>query len=177
MGENNMSYLIGCAVGILFGIMCKVLMAKFFTKDKSGKSKYDERQKIVRGRGYKYGFFTLLICMALDILLGTTLEMYIDRSVLIFTSLCLAVVVHAAYSIWNDGYFSINEEPTKIIIVLSVIGVINLWIGIRHIVHGTIIEEGIVGMNAMNLICGIMMLLILSVLAIKKQCSKCADER
>ena len=59
-GEYSVSYIIGVVVGfvLIFGIM--FFVSKQLNADKSMKTKYDERQQIVRGDAYKYSFWTMV---------------------------------------------------------------------------------------------------------------------
>ncbi|MBO5371355.1 MAG: hypothetical protein J6A75_01405 [Lachnospiraceae bacterium] len=175
--EYNMGYVVGAGVGILFGIIFIAFFMKFTKKDGSMKCRFDERQNIIRGKGYKYAFFTLLIYNALDILSGSILAMYFEREVITFFGIILAVVVYAAYAIWNEGYFSLNENPKRVMILFGVVSVINLASGITSIAEGSIIEAGKVTFRAMNLLCGLMMLFILGVLAVKNISRNRAQER
>ena len=61
------SYATGLAVGIVTALIIFALSWKF--SKKSMKGTFDERQELVRGRGYKYASFTMLGLMVLDLLL------------------------------------------------------------------------------------------------------------
>ena len=63
----NNDYATGLAVGIIVAIVILGIIWKF-SKNKM-KGKFDERQELVRGRGYKYACFTLLGLLTLDLLL------------------------------------------------------------------------------------------------------------
>ncbi len=56
---------VGVVIGLIVGIICVVLLLAVTKTDENVKYKYDERQELVRGRGFKYGFFILLIYNAI----------------------------------------------------------------------------------------------------------------
>ena len=68
------SYSIGKATGLAFGIavglLICVILFRYMNRDKKLRTKYDERQEAVRGKGYTFGFWG---CMA-----GAALVMILD---------------------------------------------------------------------------------------------------
>lgn len=52
MGSHEVGYLIGVMVGLVVGLLAAAMFLKFIKKDHSWKCKYDERQELVRGRGF-----------------------------------------------------------------------------------------------------------------------------
>ena len=62
----NNDYAAGLAVGIIAAIVFFGIIWKF-NKNKM-KGNFDERQELVRGRGYKYASFTMLGLLTLDLL-------------------------------------------------------------------------------------------------------------
>ena len=61
------SYAAGLAFGIVTALIIFALVWKF--SKKSMKGTFDERQELVRGRGYKYACFTFLGLLTLDLLI------------------------------------------------------------------------------------------------------------
>ena len=64
---KSAEYATGMAVGIIAALALFFIIWKF-NKTKL-KGQFDERQELVRGRGYKYACFTLLGLAVLDLLL------------------------------------------------------------------------------------------------------------
>ena len=54
-----MDFATGFAIGFLFVILLVIIVS--LNKNKKIGGEYDERQQIVRCKGYKAGFFTMLI--------------------------------------------------------------------------------------------------------------------
>ena len=49
----------GMVFGLMIGLVIAVILLKFANKDHRFKTQYDERQESIKGRGYKYSFYTL----------------------------------------------------------------------------------------------------------------------
>ena len=59
--NGNLSHALGFILGVtlITGIIVAMLM--FFTsRDKKLKRKYDERQELIRGKAFKYAFYTVI---------------------------------------------------------------------------------------------------------------------
>ena len=56
----NIAYIIGVIVGVAVGLVLTFLLIRYSRTDKKIKPKYDERQELIRGRGFKYAFYTRL---------------------------------------------------------------------------------------------------------------------
>ncbi|MBE5880438.1 MAG: hypothetical protein E7288_10780 [Lachnospiraceae bacterium] len=161
----KISFIFGAAIGLtVVGIVLAI------TKNgNKTKCEYDERQELVRGRGFKYGFFSMLIGNGIFIMLkvlGVTLFDNIEAAMMI--SIIIGVCIFASYCIWNDGYFALNENRRKLYIVLGVIGGINIIVSIGNIVHGSILEEGRLTLQSGNLFVAIVFIVIFIVLLLKQ---------
>ncbi len=179
--KQSTAYLLGFMVGVglvlVVFFVAIILFLKATKKDGSIKCKYDERQELMRGRGFKYAFFTLLIynfiipmCEVFEI------ELPADKYALFMIGAVLALVVHVVYSIWNEAYFSLNENPKKIMIGLAFIGFANLALGIMRIVDGTFITDGKLTFNSINFMLGIAFVIIFATLAAKQIVNKREDD-
>ena len=169
-GEREMSaaYIAGVAVGVLVGVLLIFVFLKMTKTDGRMKCEYDERQMRARGNGFKYGFFTMLICnliLAFAVMEESFLRM--DRSVLMILSIMIGVIVYVSYCIWNDAYFSLNENRRKVLIAFVIIGVFNLVLGIGNLYSGDAFTDGVLNFHSVNLFCGILFLMIFAVLLAK----------
>ena len=167
---RSTAYSLGYLCGMLFGVACGLiivmLMFKYVKVKKDGSNfEYDERQQVARGNGFKYGYITGIIyntILCFIAMLENPLP--IDMSVLILAGILLSVLVYVVYCIQHDAYVSLNENANRLMIVFAIIGGVNSLIGIMHIIHGTIIEDGIITFRCINLLCGIMMLVVTGIL-------------
>ncbi len=172
----NIQYTLGILIGVLCGLILAVILLKATKRDGKIKCRYDERQELARGRAFKYGFFTLLIGDAVYALLdevGLGLPLTGGGAAAIIIVIGVAVMV--SYSIWQDAYFSLNENRKRLMVVFGALGLCNLVIGIRHILDGTIQRDGILDFRIMNLLCGGLFLLVFVELAVKQIVDSRAD--
>lgn len=153
------AYQLGFITGILAGLL---LLAIRYIKQKSKKKTcYDERQILARGKGFQYGFFTLLFYDLLfnaAYLDGTT---WCDNLTGNMFGITLSLCVFGIYCIWNDAYLSLNKKPRLIYLSFSIIMIANLSIGILSFLNGRLIQNGRVNIQIINLLLGIAILLFL----------------
>lgn len=164
--NNAMAIGIGC--GIVVALIITFILLLVMKTDGSLKCKYDERQELVRGRGFKYGFFTLLIYFAVYGYLGIALEkLPVDHMTGCFVGILLGVLVCACYQIWNEGYFALNENRRRVLIIFAVVAVVNFLIAGRNMMHGEMVHNGVLTIHSLNLFCGLMFIIIAVVLFLK----------
>jgi hypothetical protein len=152
-------YQIMMVCGLVLGFLLVAIVMTIATKDK--KAKYDERQALVRGRGFAYGFSGLLISNLVVFLLDIIgIDLHMRMSVAMLICSLVGITISACYCIWNDGYFAINQNKGLILIVIGIGGVINIGIGIASIVCNTFWINDQLSAPSMNLFCGIMCIVI-----------------
>jgi len=166
-----LAMLCGVACGlILVAIILKITKTK---KDNGIKCKYDERQIIARGHGFKLGFFTLVIYDFIYGMLGifSTKQLF-DPLLAMTIGIMIAAAVHITYCIWKEAYFSLNEEPKRVLIAFLLIALANILIGIVNISNGEIFTNGVLNFRIVNLLCGFFFFEIFIALGIKKLVNK-----
>lgn len=75
------------------------------------KAHYDERQELIRGRGFKYGFLTMMFVNA--ILAFVVSEIQLSPKFLLLASIFAGLWIFSIYVIWNSAYFAINQPKGK----------------------------------------------------------------
>lgn len=164
----NEGMLAGVVCGVIVGIILVMLIFKMTKKDGSMKCKYDERQNQVRGWGFKYGFYTLIIYdMAYGMIDMVIEKPFIESYAAMFIGMMLAVSVYVAYCIKNEGYYALNENPKRVTIAFVILGVLNAAMGIWECVDGNMIEEGVLTARCTNLLCGLIFLVLAAVTFVK----------
>ncbi|MDH5101196.1 hypothetical protein OQI87_08950 [Lactobacillus kefiranofaciens] len=99
------------AIGILVGIIVYILMVAFGSQKR--KHKYDERQKIIRAQGIKWGFI-VLVCGELVVTCFIKNNFFVKYSITInFAVIMLSLTVLAVYDILHGAYFAFNEKHIK----------------------------------------------------------------
>ena len=138
------SYGAGLAFGIVTALIIFALVWKF--SKRSMKGTFDERQELVRGRGYKYACFTMLGLLVLDLLIES-LDAFetlpVTRSLAIFIMILAGVMVYALYCIKNDSYFGVGTDTRTYRAVMWIVIVCNAISGFS----GLTVSEG----SAINL--------------------------
>ena len=167
----------GIVTGLLVGVILVILLLKVTKTDGSIKCKYDERQSADRGKGYKYGFFTFMFGNFLyAVACAAEVKLPLDEGAAMVLIIVTAVVVHISYCIWKDAYFSLNENRGRLMAAFAVISALNLFLGIRSILEGYGMKDGILTFNATNLLCGLMFVIIFLVMVAKHISEKTAGE-
>ena len=99
----------GILSGILLGLIICFIVFKFANNNHKAKTEYDERQKAVRGRGYMYGFYAMMIYEAIMIcasMSGVTIPA--APIAIHFTGIVLGGLVLSSYCIWNDAFIYVQ---------------------------------------------------------------------
>lgn len=146
---------------ILVCVILRLMTTKMMKSNGNRGYQYDERQQSVRGKGYQYAFFTLMIYDLIYALLEDMTEgMHMENSVAIFLGIFLSILIYASYCVWKDGYFAINIYPGRAVTILFLIGMLNFAVGVRSLMRGILWEDGKLTMHSVNLMCGILCLII-----------------
>lgn len=135
------SYASGLAFGIVTALVIFFIIWKL--KKKTMKGRFDERQELVRGRGYKYASFTLLILITLDLLI----ESYnaydvlpVSRTLALFIIILAGVMVYALYCIKNDSYFGVGTDTRTYRAVMWIVIVCNAVSGFTGLKDGAMVD-------------------------------------
>ena len=122
----NTPYVSGLAFGILTAVIILVIFRKF-NKNKL-KGSFDERQELVKGRGYKYSTFTFMIMLTLCLLMesfGAFEILPVTREVALFFIIIVGVLVFAVYCIMNDAYLGVGPNMRSYKALMWIIIVLN----------------------------------------------------
>lgn len=166
--------LTGMLTGVTFGIVLAMFLVALCNKDRKVKTDYDERQQQVRGKGFKYAFFTMFgATFVLIILKAAEVEIPIHDSVLLFFLVILGVAEYATYAILHDAYFGLNNKRDSYLIIFALIALLNIFATVRCGIEGELVVDGVLQLNGINLLCAALFLWLFIVLIIKK----IADEK
>ena len=98
----NMFRSAGITVGLLVGLILVAVFFKIANRDHRAKTDYDERQREIRGNGYRYAFYTLVIYDTVLIFMEVAeISLPVELYQLIFGGIVLAGMVLAGYTVWN----------------------------------------------------------------------------
>ena len=135
------SYAAGLAFGIVTALIIFAVIWKF--SKKSMKGTFDERQELVRGRGYKYASFTMLSLLVLDLLIessGAFETLPVTRTLAIFIMILAGVMVYALYCIKNDSYFGVGTDSRTYRAVMWIVIVCNAVSGLTGLKEGAMVD-------------------------------------
>lgn len=154
------------------------LAIRYFHTGGSWKCEYDERQELVRGRGYKYGFITLAVYYALDYMVLNIFEReWAQQHVDILIGILLGIGVYAIYCIMNEAFLSLRENQKRYIITLVFVMICNAAGAAVPLISGeSLIEDGRITSNCINLFCALLLTIILFVMALKQTMIKREDD-
>ena len=160
---------LGWIIGIIIGIILVIILLKVLNKDGAVRTKYDERQQIVRGKAYMCGFYSGLIACAVMLFLNTG-NFGAEKLGYagFFIPILAGVVGQVSYSIFKDAYVGLNTNMTRFILIMAFISAFNFFIGIMAAVNGELIVDGKFQGPVINLLCGILFVIIFIELIIKK---------
>ncbi len=155
--------------GFVIGLLL-VLIAVTVAKNDEVQIEYDERQIAMQGKSYKYAFFAMLGYYGFWMLLEAfSISIPASKTLLIFLGVAVGIAVMLTNSIMKDAYFKLNENRKCFIGFFIFIGILNIGIGIMHILRGTFIDNGVVtASGSLNLLCGLLIGYLLALLLIKK---------
>lgn len=169
-GEYSTAYATGAIWGILLSICLIALFIVLITKDHSLESpKYDERQELERGRGFRYAFFTMLCFFGMLLIFELSeIVRFANFEFLFAFGLFLGVLVHIVYCIWHEAYFALNQKTPTVMLSFLFIGVANLMIAILNFSKGEISLDGHLQPAILNLFCTLLFLAVFITMFLKK---------
>ena len=166
----SISAMTAVAFGLLIGFVLIFLFLALITKgNRVSSPKYDERQELERGRGFKYAFFSMLLFLLLLFILDSALQLEgtVFRTLAILTTF-VGLNVYVIYCLWHEAYFALNQKTTSVMILFCFIGIFNLAIAIINYLDGSMIKDGQFGPSILNLFCAITFLNVFAVMFIKR---------
>lgn len=170
----NTAWATGFAFGILMVAVISVIVAKIAKKNGAGKGKYDERQQVARGKAYTAAYATLLIYLTVWMILRTLEIPFFMQSLSVFAGALLSIAVFVGYSIFHDAYFKASESPKRWLIIICAAGVMNLGIGVWHLIRETSVQEKFY--ENYNLFVGLLLVVTLAFILIKRAIDRRAEE-
>lgn len=165
---TSIIFKIALIIGVVIGLLVVVIILAVTKTGDDTKNQFDERQELVRGKGFQYGFFTIMISNAVLLFMKAfEISLFSDLQVAMVLSIVIGISVFACYCIWNDGYFALNERRTGLLISFGCCGLSNLLITIGHIIDGDIIKNGTFTFRSTNLFCALLFFVIFIALLAK----------
>ncbi|MBQ7228539.1 MAG: hypothetical protein IJS23_02885 [Clostridia bacterium] len=119
---------------IIMTIICLALIAfccwaifKRANNDHKAKTQYDERQNVIRGRGYMFGFWTVLVFLGILFIMETFgITLPVAPFSLGFIGAILGATVMSVYNVWKGAYWGLNNNRKQYIIIFAFLLLFNL---------------------------------------------------
>ena len=94
---------------VILVVMAVAVVFMVARRSATGQKEFDERQLIIRGKAYKYGFFATLAALITVIFCSSVFGF---DMLLLGGASCLffGLTVFAVYCIWNDAFVSFNQK-------------------------------------------------------------------
>lgn len=159
----------GFAVGLMIAAVAIVFIFKYANKDGKVRTEYDERQKTVRGKAYRYAFYAEVFAQAVIMLIFMSdIELPIENYALLFIGIIIGCTVLATYCIWNDVYWGLNNDHKRYHVVFLIATILNVLPVIGPALGGSMFINGKIGMPVLNITVLIMMFIVYVELLVKK---------
>ena len=154
---------------IMIGLFFVGVFGVLAFNSKKSKEEYDERQLAVRGRGYRYAYFTVMILSILYVFTKDTISLPVSNELISVIILFISGIVLNTYIIFNDAYGSYkNNNYKKHFITYIFIFLLNGGYLIRSIVDHTLFKDGVLQFReGINLIVAISFIVLILNLVVK----------
>ncbi|MEE1411031.1 MAG: hypothetical protein U0J83_03315 [Bulleidia sp.] len=125
----------------IFIVVVRILLYK--GKDDFGG--YDERQEIIRGRGYKYGFLTLVFLETVILLSKDFfMDIPIEFCLLMMACVMIGCLVTILYWIWRGAYWQLRERPLPFALLMMFVIIVQIYGIMKNpiVANGMVIWDG-----------------------------------
>ena len=157
----------------MFLAVIAIVYAAVFTMKKGGKhtsakGEYDERQEIIRGRGYKISFFTYMIEFALLMFSdGMELELPLTNGAMYAIMFVLPVCIFIIYCISKDALIGVGNNIKRFVAIAVVALVSDIAGTIAQAVNGVMIVDGKLTGACITPATGVLFLVVLIALLVR----------
>ena len=168
---------VGFIAGLMIAAIALVFIFRYANKDGKVRTEYDERQKALRGKAYKYAFYAEIFAqLVIMMIFMAGIDVPVEDYALVFSAILFGCIVLATYCIWNDVYWGLNNNHRRYLIVFAIATVLNILPLIGNVRGGTLMENGKIGLPLLNILVLIMMAVICVELLVKKAMDKDTGE-
>lgn len=159
----------GFVTGLIVSLILVVIIFRFANTNHRMETEYDERQKEIRGNGYRFAFYAMAIyeCLMMLFTVGE-IALPFEPATLHFGAIIAGGLVLACYCIWKGAYFGLNNNVRRYIAVFTALIAFNAIPVIGAWKSGTLMENGRFGPVLVNLMV-IVMLLVMAVTIILRK--------
>lgn len=166
--------------GIIFSILfIALLLIAYFIRSKYSKENikhYDERQNMIRGKGYELSFFTVILLNMFYscFLFGFTKDI-VSPQFVVMAIVFIGILVYTVFCIWNDAYVQVGQKMTRWIALIVLVIIINGYCAVKDGRERGLLVNGFATGSSVNALIAITFSLILIAYFIKLAINKIGD--
>ena len=157
---------------VLIALILVVVVMLTTRRYRKSHSDYDEMQMMNRDKGYKVGFFTILIMLAVEIFASEIIGLKLmDVAMMLFIPLMTGVTIYACYSIVKGAFFAINDKGISYTVMIGVMALCNIATGVIRVGNGSVVKNGVItfdGAEALVMGIGFLIIAITSLIMMMK---------
>lgn len=133
--NHNIYYYAGVICGLLVGVL--IVAVTYALKKKNHTAcEFDERQELMRGKAFQYGFIAMLIyLLGYSAFADITGFSWGDNLTSGVIAVLVGVGVFAAACIWKDAYFALQEKAKSFILLDLVLMIVNFINGYNQLTN------------------------------------------
>ena len=152
----SLSYFVGVLVGFAIVLLIVFILRKSRGASMLAAEEFDERQLLIRNKGYKYGFVTIMVYGLLYFLYSAAggKPIMLD-GVAAFLGVMLGVFVFSCYNSLHDAQFGYRESGKRYLVGYGIIAAICIAVSIINLVEGGLVQNGMIDKTIVTLVMGI----------------------
>lgn len=104
-------------IGIFTGFIISFVYIFIMSSKKKCTNEYDERQMMIRGRGYSYAFYVVLLLGMIYGVFQEDFPVFIPSGIILIIILFISGIVLSTYLIFNDAYWGYKYHKFKTYII------------------------------------------------------------
>ncbi|MGN0351480.1 MAG: hypothetical protein ACI4ES_07485 [Roseburia sp.] len=148
------------------------IVAYIITKSvrEESQKRLDERQRTEQLKGYRFGFFSILLFLVIYALIGSVMDLsWFTPEAVTMTGIVVGASAFGGYSILKGAYFLGRDKKSNrnLYWLFGIVGIMNLWLATSKILAGQMVVEGELASNYINLLTGILFMVVFVTSCIK----------
>lgn len=161
MSTRQIAFILGLAVSLLV-----IGGLNAYLRRRGQEKEFDERQMLIRGRAFQYGFFAMLLFNTVYTLL------VLDRPLMVdglsgLLSMFFGLMVFAVACIRRDAMFAVGKKPRTYVLIWVVTVLAQIPVSAKNLAEGRVMENGLLTFHALPLASAACFMVILAATLLK----------
>lgn len=175
------AFIVGLFCGLGLVALIGFLIGFFAQKARKEKgippAEYDERQELIRHRGYRLAYKSLIIYLLAYTVLDAFGVKWCYTWSGMFLGILFSLMVFVIYCIYKDAYFRVSDRPGFYAALFAALGAVNLVCGLVIPDMKGMERDPLLGLEDVNFVVGGFILIIFVNVLIKLHLDRRSDER